>query len=159
MKIIYSYEHEPLGTGGGMKKAFQHVSDFAFVLNGDTFFDVDLEGLKNFHHKSEADISLALKPLQNFDRYGTVQIQNERIVKFEEKKMVSEGLVNGGVYYFSKKIVEETQGDKFSFETEVLEKSVIPKKVYGKIFENYFIDIGIPEDYKRVQADFKNLFP
>ena len=68
VEIAYCYEDEPLGTGGGIKKAFKQVTDFAFVLNGDTFFDIDLNALCEFHFKTESDISLALKPMKNFDR-------------------------------------------------------------------------------------------
>ena len=88
IRVRYAIEEEPLGTGGGIKKAFMQVNDFAFVLNGDTFFDVDLNELAVFHEDTKADISLSLKPMKNFDRYGTVQLQNERIIQFDEKKLV-----------------------------------------------------------------------
>lgn len=158
VEITYVKENEPLGTGGGIKKAFENVKDFAFVLNGDTFFDIDLSALKDFHFNTGADISLALKQMKNFDRYGTVQMDNERITKFEEKKFLEQGLINGGVYFFDKKILEEVTIEKFSFETEVLEKSVAGKKLNGKIFDNYFIDIGIPQDFQKAQLDFQELF-
>ncbi len=158
VEISYSKEEEPLGTGGGIKKAFELVNDLAFVLNGDTFFDIDLNSLREFHLQNEADISLALKPMKNFDRYGTVQLKENRIVNFEEKKFLTEGLINGGVYFFSKNVFENVGDEKFSFEKEVLEKSVSQKKLCGKIYDDYFIDIGIPEDYAKAQNDFKNLF-
>ena len=157
VEITYVKEKEPLGTGGGIKKAFERVNDYAFVLNGDTFFDIDLGALKEFHFSTEADISLALKPMKNFDRYGTVQMKEERIVQFEEKKPLAEGLINGGVYFFSKNILDTVAEEKFSFEKEVLEKSVSEKKLNGKVFENYFIDIGIPEDFQKAQEDFKQM--
>ncbi len=157
VEITYVKEKEPLGTGGGIKKAFERISDYAFVLNGDTFFDIDLGALKEFHFSTEADISLALKPMKNFDRYGTVQMKEERIVQFEEKKPLAEGLINGGVYFFSKNILDTVAEEKFSFEKEVLEKSVSEKKLNGKVFENYFIDIGIPEDFQKAQEDFKQM--
>lgn len=93
VEIAYSKEEEPLGTGGGIKKAFELVNDSAFVLNGDTFFDIDLNSLREFHLQNEADISVALKPLKNFDRYGTVQLEENRIVNFEEKKFLTEGKI------------------------------------------------------------------
>lgn len=158
VEIIYSREEEPLGTGGGIKKAFQLINDFAYVLNGDTFFDIDLQSIEKVHSKTSADISLALKLMKNFDRYGTVQMKDERIVKFEEKKPVDEGLINGGVYFFHKKMLDGIEVEKFSFEKDVLEKYVNENCITGKIFDNYFIDIGIPEDYAKAQVDFKKLF-
>ena len=69
--IKYAIETEPLGTGGAIKHAFSFVDDDAFVLNGDTFFDVDLSKLRN----DKSDLSIALKPMKNFDRYGTVELK------------------------------------------------------------------------------------
>lgn len=155
IEIVYSRENEPLGTGGGIKKAFEQVDDFAFVLNGDTFFDVDLNALHKFHLQNVADISLALKPTKSFDRYGTVQLQENRIINFVEKKFLAEGLINGGVYFFGKNIFENIDQEKFSFEKEVLEKLVSQKKLCGKIYNDYFIDIGIPEDYAKAQQEMK----
>ncbi len=158
VEIVYSREEEPLGTGGGIKKAFALVDDSAFVLNGDTFFDIDLNALKDFHAETKADISLALKTMQNFDRYGTVEMKGERIIKFEEKKPVEEGLINGGVYLLNREMLDRVDADKFSFEKEVLEKYVSVRQINGKVFKNYFIDIGIPEDYTKAQLDFIKLF-
>ncbi len=156
IKIKYSVEDEPLGTGGGIKKAFKLVADTAFVLNGDTFFDVQLEELKNFYLSSKCDMALALKQLEHFDRYGTVQTNDDnRITNFVEKKYIEQGLINGGVYFFDKKVFDKIEtGEKFSLEKDVLEKQVKHLKFYGKVFGGYFIDIGIPEDYQKAQHDF-----
>ncbi len=154
--LEYSIEKEPLGTGGAIKKAFEQVSGHTFVLNGDTLFEIDLGELKNFHFETASEISLALKPMKNFDRYGTVKLQGRRITNFEEKKYLNEGLINGGIYFFDKKVVAEIAEEKFSFEKDVLEKFVRVKQINGKEFDNYFIDIGIPEDYQKVQEDFKS---
>lgn len=154
--IQYSIEQEPLGTGGGIKQAFDYVTDYAYVLNGDTFFDVPLEDLSNTYFIEHADMVLVLKPLTKFDRYGTVEANpNFRVTAFKEKEYKEEGLINGGVYFFGKKLWSEIDTEqKFSFEKEVLEKYVEEKQFYGKINDGYFIDIGIPEDYSKAQIDF-----
>ena len=153
ISIQYAIENEPFGTGGGIKHAFNFVEDDAFVLNGDTFFDIELSKLK----KTDADISIALKPMFNFDRYGTVELNNEnRIVSFNEKKHCEHGLINGGVYYFKKSLFDKIETErKFSFEKDILEKHLHHLQIQGTVFDNYFIDIGIPEDYKQAQIDFK----
>ena len=157
IKIEYLVEEEPLGTGGGIKQAFQLVDDSAFVLNGDTFFDVNLSDLKDFYSRSQCDVALALKALKDFDRYGTVTIDSDnRITHFAEKKFLKEGLINGGVYFFSKQLFEKIETPKkFSFEKEVFENYDAQLKFSGKVFDGYFIDIGIPEDYEKAQHDFK----
>ena len=157
IKIQYSVEEEPLGTGGGIKQAFDLITGPAYVLNGDTFFGVNLHGFSDFYFERGSDMVLALKDLQNFDRYGTVQLNAEsRITKFEEKKFLTEGLINGGVYFFDKSLFTKVEtGQKFSFEKDVLEKYTRELKFTGKTFDGYFIDIGIPEDYNKAQHDFK----
>lgn len=153
INIQYAIEHEPLGTGGGIKHAFSFVEDDAFVLNGDTYFDIELSKIKN----QECDIVLALKPMFEFDRYGTVELNDEnKIISFNEKKYCEHGLINGGVYYFHKILFDKIDCDeKFSFEKDVLEKHLNDLNIQGKIFDNYFIDIGIPEDYNKAQIDFR----
>ena len=157
IKIEYSVEEMLLGTGGGIKKAFTLVDDFAFVLNGDSFFDVDLDSMKYEYFEKNADIVIALKHLQNFDRYGTVKLNaNERVTDFAEKKFMTDGLINGGVYFFHKALFEKIDATgKFSFEKEVLEKQVGQMKFTAKIFDGYFIDIGVPSDYEKACHDFK----
>lgn len=158
VEIVYSRETEPLGTGGAIKKAFALVDGDAFVLNGDTLFDINLAELSLFHKTTAADISMAIKYMKNFDRYGTVEMSGDRVTGFAEKKPVQEGLINGGVYFFNRQMVDGIEAAKFSFEKEVLENFVSYKRFCGKIYNNYFIDIGVPEDYAKAQIDFKEIF-
>lgn len=154
----YAVEEEPLGTGGGIKLALDKVADeSAFVLNGDTFFDVDLTHLMDAHKIGKKAITLALKPMRDFDRYGRVNMEpgTGTILSFSEKHYCKEGLINGGVYVLSKNssIFDGLDG-KFSFETAVLEPQCSKHELHGVVQNGYFIDIGIPEDYKRAQTEF-----
>jgi D-glycero-alpha-D-manno-heptose 1-phosphate guanylyltransferase len=160
IKIRYSIEEEALGTGGAIKEACSMCKDLVFVLNGDTFFDIDLDSLLEQYFSTVAEVTLALKPMKDFDRYGSVEMDDEdRIVMFNEKKFLKKGLINGGAYVMhAKGVIQDTETDSFSFEKEVLEKLVGKFYFSGKTFDNYFIDIGIPEDYTRAQEDFKKMF-
>lgn len=155
IRISYSIEEELLGTGGGIKQACDMLEgDTAIVLNGDTFFDVDMDALMHFHAEKKATLSVALKEMHNFDRYGTVDIDaHGKIIRFHEKKYMDAGLINGGVYYLNRSVFSHITSSKFSFEKEILEKEYQEGKVFGKIFNGYFIDIGIPEDYEKAQHD------
>lgn len=154
IQIEYVVEKEPLGTGGAIQLAFEKIEKAAFVLNGDTFFDVDLNQLIAI----PSDITIALKTMQNIDRYGTVELdENGRISAFKEKQFHQQGMINGGVYFIHKNIFDKINTPKvFSFEKEVLEKHTSSLKIYGVAFENYFIDIGIPEDYYKASTYFIN---
>lgn len=153
-------EHEPLGTGGGISLAMSKTqSQNIFVVNGDTMFRVDLAELYAFHEEKKATISLALKDLKNFERYGVVKIDEQCCVQsFEEKKHYLHGLINGGIYIIRKTdFVQKNLRGKYSFEKEYLEKFVSEDQFYGYSSSAYFIDIGVPEDYNRAQTDFPQL--
>ncbi|MGD9992057.1 MAG: nucleotidyltransferase family protein [Salinivirgaceae bacterium] len=158
IEIDYAIENEPLGTGGAIANALQLTKNkTVFLLNGDTFFKVNLLQLLQHHQKSKAQLTLALKPMQQFDRYGTVETRDSQIIKFNEKKPVNEGLINGGVYVIEKQSVESLNLPiKFSFEKEILEKETAHWNMQALICEGYFIDIGIPCDYNRAQLDLPN---
>lgn len=158
-KLSYIIEDEPLGTGGAIKFAFEKVSsDKALVVNGDTFFDIDSSQLYTFQQANDADIVIALKPMINFDRYGSVQINGQsRIVKFNEKQFRKEGLINGGIYLIKKAIFNKFDlPQKFSFEKDILESKIDDITIYGDVQDTYFIDIGIPSDYEKANHDFIN---
>ncbi|MFM9944517.1 MAG: nucleotidyltransferase family protein [Bacteroidia bacterium] len=159
--IDYSVETDPLGTGGAIKRAFNFVESQNFlVLNGDTFLQIDHLNFLNYHIKSKALFSMALKPLKNPTRYGTVETSGESIKKFNEKNPdLSQGLINTGVYLMNKMIISHFPlQEKFSFETNFMELKTGEIEMKGFITDDYFIDIGIPEDYKKANDEFPNLF-
>lgn len=159
IRLIYAVENQPLGTGGAILNALQNTqSQNVFLLNGDTFFDVDLNMLEKKHTQTNAHLTLSLKPLTNFDRYGTVELDNTRVSAFIEKKNMASGLINGGVYALNKNIFDNNLPLKFSFETDVMEKNVATKNIQSIICNNYFIDIGIPTDYNRAITELPQLF-
>ena len=158
--IVYALENEPLGTGGAVKNALQYVqSQDVLVLNGDSMFCVDLEAFTQFHLKNQADISFALKEMQDFDRYGIISLaENKQITVFQEKQYIQSGWINGGVYLLQKSILAEVEAAKFSLEKDFFETKIDDLQLFGFESEGYFIDIGIPEDYAKVQHDFCFLF-
>jgi D-glycero-alpha-D-manno-heptose 1-phosphate guanylyltransferase len=152
----FSIEDEPLGTGGAIKKACSLAkSKNVFVTNGDTLFKANTTALQNLHGQKNADCTLALKPMKNFDRYGAIELNEDDSIKsFHEKKFYEEGLINGGLYMLNvENFLSESFPEKFSFETAYLEKFYTQHKMYGVVQDEYFIDIGIPEDYARVQKE------
>lgn len=157
IQIEYSIETTPLGTGGALKQALEICSESnIFVLNGDTYFPVDLSKLNDFHSKCFSSLTLALKNVGNSDRYGSVILSDEnKIAGFSEKTVHSCKLINGGVYVVNRDLFKELNiiQSSFSLEKEVIEKFYFMNKFYGLVFEDYFIDIGIPEDFERAQQE------
>jgi D-glycero-alpha-D-manno-heptose 1-phosphate guanylyltransferase len=160
INLVYSLEKEPLGTGGAILSAADYISsDNFFVINGDTYFNVDLDKFKESFDTSDSVLSVALKPLFNFDRYGTVITNGDRIISFNEKKHCDKGLINGGTYIISKEwLGKKAPGIIFSFEKDIMEKSVKEDIITYYLSDTYFIDIGIPEDYERASRELPALF-
>lgn len=149
-------EKEPLGTGGAIRFAMNHaVTEDIVVVNGDSIFATDITAQYDLHNQRKSACTLALKPMKDFDRYGVVEMDpDQRIVHFREKQAYSKGLINGGVYIINKaQFTAISFPEKFSFETEYLQKYYKEELIYGIEQEGYFIDIGIPEDYQRAQKE------
>lgn len=164
-EIDFAIEDEPLGTGGGIALAMSKTSgNEIIVINGDTFFNVDLDRFSKGCNTGDCETVIALKPMEEFTRYGNVLMENGvqsgkgRIAEFREKEYCIKGLINGGIYMLRKDSgIFDGLPEKFSFETEILKPETAAGKTYGFINDNYFIDIGIPSDYERAQKELPEL--
>ena len=153
-------EDEPLATGGAIQFASRLArSENILVTNGDTIFKVDINALSQQHLAHNAHCTLSLKPMQQFERYGVVEIDEEqRITSFKEKKYYNKGLINGGVYALNiKSLTDKSLPTKFSFEKDYLESFYTAGNFFATIQDAYFIDIGITEDYAKAARDLKEL--
>ncbi len=154
-KIDYAIETEPLGTGGGIRHALSYVKDSEVaIINGDTFFPVPLAEMHDYHKRTKAHLTVALKPMEDYERYGTVVVEEGRIIRFEEKKPTEYGHINGGIYIARKHLFKDCRLDHvFSFENDFLSKETHRLHFAGYPCDQYFIDIGIPEDYERAMQE------
>lgn len=159
MRLSYSIEEEPLGTGGAIKQALSHCTEeIVLVLHGDTFLETDLTRLLEEAAESGAQATLSAKRLQDFDRYGSLEVVDNTIISFHEKEYRAEGLINGGIYAVRRHAFDDLP-QAFSMEKDYLERFV--DRGLFSIFETdgFFLDIGIPEDYVRAQTAFLDRVP
>lgn len=156
-EIVFSIEKEPLGTGGAIQLALKQAnSPEVLVVNGDSFFDLKLSEFVVSAQQLEKTCTLALKKMFNSERYGSVLLQGSKLIAFQEKSYREEALINAGVYWVDKqKFTSLEFPKKFSFEKDFLEVYAEKDVLAGIEMEGYFIDIGIPEDYKQAQNDFE----
>jgi D-glycero-alpha-D-manno-heptose 1-phosphate guanylyltransferase len=156
LRLRYSVEEEPLGTGGGIRQAVDMAQgDAVFVLNGDTLFRVALQALADRFYASSSLLTVALKEMHHFDRYGTVLVNDAGVITgFREKRPMERGLINGGVYLLDRALFAlKPLPPVFSFEREILEGEYLRARFHAVTFDGYFIDIGIPEDYARAERE------
>jgi len=131
LNIQYAIETEPLGTGGAIKLACTKASqENVIVTNGDTLFKVNIADLSALHENEKAACTLSLKPMQHFERYGAVEVnEHNQVISFKEKQFYEAGLINGGVYALHVHDMLQTNlPEKFSFEKDYLETSYQTKK-------------------------------
>jgi D-glycero-alpha-D-manno-heptose 1-phosphate guanylyltransferase len=152
--IKYVVEDKPLGTGGAVKYALQKTTgENILILNGDTYFPIDLERFCTFHSENTSLFSVALKRMLNFSRYGSVDCPGDTIIRFNEKKFCTDGVINGGIYLMNRQFFESKKlTDVFSLEQDILEKEASNYTLKGMVFDELFIDIGIPEDYHKAAS-------
>jgi D-glycero-D-manno-heptose 1,7-bisphosphate phosphatase len=141
-------EPEPRGTFGALQHAKDALADAFYVLNGDTFFDINLLDLGLAPDGALAHI--ALRQVPQIERHGGVVLAGNRIIKFAEKSGSGPGVINGGVYWMTRKLVEDCQGR--SLEEDVFLRLADSAGLFGRIYERPFIDIGIPADLSRAQT-------
>lgn len=158
LSVTYVVEEEPLGTGGAIKYACSKATDaLVLVTNGDTMFNINVAEVMAAHLANNADCTLSLKPMQNFNRYGVVELNTDASIhSFKEKQQYDRGLINGGMYVLNTaKFLQENLPAKFSFEKDYLEALYTDRRMFGIVQDAYFIDIGIPEDYARAQDELR----
>lgn len=154
IEISYAVEQEPLGTGGGMRNALKQCDeDDIVVLNGDTLFCIDYEALTTFYKSHPTRLAVVLRQVADTSRYGSVETDCcDRISRFTEKNAAGGfGAINGGIYMIRRSLLEEYPlGQNFSFEKDVLQSRYTKEPFFGYVSSAYFIDIGIPDDYRRL---------
>lgn len=156
--IIINREREFLGTAGAIKNAERFIDDTFFVLNGDIISFVNLKELLTFHKNKGAMITIALCKVEDPSRYGTVILEGGRILKFIEKQDPSQklnensqNLINAGIYAIEPAFLDLVEKNK----TVSIEKDVFPTladkgELCGFVFEGFWTDVGIPEEYIKV---------
>lgn len=159
--VQYAVEEQPMGTGGGLLLAASRLNhdDACLVLNGDTYFEVDLASLEAFHDARRADWTLALFRSTEPGRYMGLDVAEDgRVLSLNTGKDDIGMLVNGGVYLVELDCLRSftvDPADSISLERELL-PSVLTARgtVYGAAFSGTFLDIGVPKDYFRAPGLF-----
>jgi D-glycero-alpha-D-manno-heptose 1-phosphate guanylyltransferase len=149
MQIGYSEESEPLGTGGALRKAISMTDDPCFiVMNGDSFFNINFSDFIMDHTGRPGTATMSLAFVKDRGRYGGVEInENGRVMHFQKEGTDIPGLINGGIYLINRDIINYIPEGPVSLEGQVLPLLKRDHLLYGKAFEGFFLDMGIPEDY------------
>ncbi len=164
-EVDYAVEDQPCGTGGGLLLALKRLRRTGpfLIMNGDTFFEVDLAPMRRYHQERRAELTIALREVEANSRYGSVGIDKEgKITTFDNRARTSgRALINGGVYLAEKSAFAGMAPE--SDEPVSLEEQLYPRmlatgrRLYGFLSAGRFIDIGVPEDYRRAASVLANV--
>ena len=158
--LDYAVEQTPLGTGGAVLLALDRLQgsrDPFLLLNGDTYFEVNLGTLAEFHALRQSEWTFALFRCAQADRYMGMGVDaHGRITALKSGSAEPGRLANGGVYLVDPRVLREgawLPGAKFSLEDDLLPAAFAAgRRFYGCESTGAFIDIGVPEDYLRAPA-------
>lgn len=158
MELDYVIEEDPLGTGGAVRLALEQArQDHVFVFNGDTYLDLEIdavEGLWQGHHRP----IIIGREVPDTARYGRLLSKDARVIGFTEKGISGQGLINAGCYVLNRGQLEAFPLHMaFSLETDYLAKAVQESPFELFVTAGHFIDIGVPEDYRRAQTELTGL--
>lgn len=161
LQLVYAVEEEPLGTGGGIALALSHTqTTHSFVLNGDTFVDLNYQHMHDYCFalsEPRSSIFMALCEMDDATRFGTVSTEKSLIHSFNASGKPGRGTVNAGVYLVKSDLFSSYDlPRKFSFEYDFLEAQLESLRPQAYIIDKPFIDIGVPEDYEKAKKIFSS---
>lgn len=156
VRIIYSDEDTPLGTGGAIKRLEDRLDPVFLAANGDTLTSVDIAAQIREHFESGAAVTDSLSEVDDPSQAGVVRIDRDgRILEFQDKPKREEAcsnLVNSGVYVVDKKVLEYIPKDTFYDFSKDLFPLLIEKgeRLQGHMAKGIWVDIGRPHDLIRM---------
>ncbi|HUH64243.1 MAG TPA: nucleotidyltransferase family protein [Terracidiphilus sp.] len=155
MAIDYAVEENPLGTGGAIRLALGQVHHAdALVLNGDTYLQADFPALLDAHRHAGRAITMAAAWVEDRARYGGLIVEDGHVSGFAEKGIAGPGWINAGVYAMNRDFPwPRDVGERFSVETDLLVPHLSRLNPLAFLCSGYFVDIGIPQDLDRAQAE------
>lgn len=143
---------EPGGSGGALGHARDRLDDSFLLLNGDSWFDINLLDLAARLARDPAALgALALRRLNDASRFGVVNLVEERIAGFAEPPHApGPGLVSGGVYALRRAVVDGL-ADEESLDRDAFPRLAEAGRLRGFCYGGYFIEIGVPDALARAQ--------
>ena len=154
LEVKFSIEERPLGTGGALRLALKSCMEKEFlVMNGDSFFDLDLNAFLAFSERASESAVISLRRMENVARYGMVRLPSGKIARFEEKGAFrGAGWINAGIYRIRREVLEQIPEQTLcSLEREIFPRLAENGELAGYPAEGMFIDIGTPESFLEAQ--------
>jgi D-glycero-D-manno-heptose 1,7-bisphosphate phosphatase len=153
-RIRVVVEAEPRGTAGALVAARNLIAAHFLMLNGDSFFDIDLRALCAAYESMACEALIALHRVMDASRYGSVVLDGEHVVRFLEKNAAAgAAMINAGIYVLSSSVIDRVGVLSCSMETDIFPVLAAERRLCGRPCEGYFIDIGLPETLQQARRE------
>jgi D-glycero-alpha-D-manno-heptose 1-phosphate guanylyltransferase len=151
--VALSREHEPLGTGGAIAQAFELVrGDRAWVMNGDSYCDAPLSSVAEAAAAAPHDAWLVAVAVEDASRFGTLELDGQRVTGFHEKSgRAAGGWINAGIYLLPRALMPKGAA---SIERDLFPMWAAEGRLHAVKVQARFIDIGTPESFAAADAFF-----
>ena len=162
MRIKYTVEKTPMGTGGAIKMAEEYFKESFIVFNSDILSDIDFNKMITFHKSKKAIATIAVTKVKETSIYGVIEYDASGYASvFKEKPKPGESdskSINAGIYIFEPDIFKEIASDRaVSIEREIFPKLLNQKQKISIYQSNcYWMDIGTVEKYRQAHWDTMN---
>ena len=155
VKIRCVFEKSLLGTSGALLNAKKFLKNNFLISNGDTFFDININDLIFNFFKKKAILFLSIKKMKKKNRYDAFSINKKSQLNYV--KNLSSFNINSGLGVMNKKIIEYLDKEG-SLEKQIFPKLIKKKKIFGKIYFNNFIDMGVYEDLNKLPVFLEKMY-
>jgi D-glycero-D-manno-heptose 1,7-bisphosphate phosphatase len=153
-RIRVVVEAEPRGTAGALIAARDLIAAHFLMLNGDSFFDIDLRALCAAYQQADCEALIALHRVADASRYGSVVLDGEHVVQFLEKNSAAgAAVINAGIYVLPSSIIDRIGALPCSMETDIFPMLAAERRLCGRPCDGYFIDIGLPETLQQARHE------
>jgi D-glycero-D-manno-heptose 1,7-bisphosphate phosphatase len=153
VEINCKIEKKPMDTFGALNSIKKKLNDF-YLVNGDSFLDIDLNLLKLKRNKIATISLIKNKNYLSNKKLNELSINKKEDLIFKKNSK----LMNAGIYLFKKKILRYLNNKKQSLEMEIIPKLIKENNITGKIFTGEIIDIGTKKNLKYIKKNFSKFF-
>ena len=158
VRVVVVSEPEAAGTAGALTHARDYLDDIFLVANGGSFFDFNwLDLMLPANDNWQARV--ALRRVADGSRYDLVEMLDSQVTAFRGRGRAGPGVVDGGVYILRRSAVDPIKNTPSSLKHDLLPQLAAQGRLYGRIYDGVFIDMGVPDDYTRADALMSQFWP
>lgn len=152
VELNYVNEDRPLGTAGALG-LMEEPQETLLVINGDILTQIDFRAMLAFHREHHGDLTVAVRQYDIQVPFGVVECQGAAVMRITEKPLLN-FFVNAGIYLLEPVVYRYIPNGRPFDMTELIQRLLVDgRRVVSFPVREYWLDIGLPDDYQKAQSD------